>query len=140
MTMRGARACVRLGLAIALAGLTVDHAALAEPPAARPAVTVEDVLPGCRSLVATQGVPTSSEAAFCSGMIDALLFLGAILPPDFCYVVPLDVPHHRVAAAIVEEIEPVYLSVKGQHFRALAIDVLEYRWPCHVQPQVLTRE
>jgi hypothetical protein len=135
-----ASAFMRLGLTIVLAGLTIGHAALAEPPDARPDVTVEAVLPGCRSLVATQGVPTSSEAGFCSGLIDALLYLGAILPPDFCYAVPLDIPQHRVVAAIVEEIEPVYPSVRGQHFRALAIDVLEYKWPCHGQPYVLTRE
>jgi hypothetical protein len=129
-----------LRLALVLAGLAIAHPALADPPAARPDVTVEAVLPGCRSLVVTQGVPTSAGAAFCSGLIDALLYLGAMLPPDFCYVVPLDVPHHRVVAAIVEEIEPLYPSVKGQHFRALALDVLEYKWPCHVQPQALGRE
>ena len=127
-------------LAVVLTGSAIGHAALAEPPPARPAVTVEAVLPGCRSLVATQGVPTSSEAGFCSGLIDGLLYLGAIIPADFCFVVPLHVPHHRVVAAIVEEIEPIYPSVKQQHFRALAIDVLEYKWPCHLLPKVLPRE
>jgi len=134
------RSSVRLRLTIMLAGLAIGHAALAEPPPARPAVTVEAVLPGCRSLIATQGLPTTSEAGFCSGLIDGLLYLGAIIPADFCFVVPPGVPHHRVVAAIVEEIEPVYPSVKQQHFRALAIDVLEYKWPCHQQPRVLSRE
>jgi len=133
------RSSVRLGLTIAiaavLAGLAIGRDALAELPPARPAVTVEAVLPGCRSLVATEGVATSSEAGFCSGLIDGLLYLGAMIPADFCFVVPADVPHHRVVAAIVEEIEPVYSSVKRQHFRALAIDVLEYKWPCHQQPK-----
>jgi hypothetical protein len=127
-------------LATVLAGLAIGQVALAEAPPARPAVTVEAVLPGCRSLVATQGVPTSSEAGFCSGLIDGLLYLGAMIPADFCFVVPPGVPQHRVVAAIVEEIEAVYPSVKQQHFRALAIDVLEYKWPCHVQPKVQTRE
>lgn len=131
---------MRLGLTIVLAGMAIGQSALAESPPARPAVTVEDVLPGCRSLVATQGVPTSSEAGFCSGLIDGLLYLGAMIPADFCFVVPPQVPHDRVVAAIVEEIEPVYPSVKQQHFRALAIDVLEYKWPCRLQPKVLTRE
>ena len=101
-------------------------------------MTVAAVLPGCRSLVETQGIPKSSEAAFCNGMIDALLYLGEMLPPDLCYAVPVDIPRHRVVEAIVEEIEQVYPSVKLQHFRALAIDVLEYKWPCHVQPKVQT--
>jgi hypothetical protein len=130
---------MRLGLAIILARMALGQA-LAESPPARPAVTVEAVLPGCRSLVATEGIPASSEAGFCSGLIDGLLYLGAMIPADFCFVVPLDVPHYRIVAAIVEEIEPIYPSVKRQHFRALAIDVLEYKWPCHVQPKVLTRE
>jgi hypothetical protein len=134
------KSSVRLGLIMVLAGLAIGQAALAELPPAQPAVTVEAVLPGCRSLIATQGVPTSSEAGFCSGLIDGLLYLGAMIPADFCFVVPPRVPHHQVVAAIVEEIEPIYASVKQQHFRALAIDVLEYKWPCHVLPKVLSGE
>ncbi len=128
--------------ALALAALVIAPAAWAEPPPppARPAVAVETVLPGCRSLLATKGVPTTAEAGFCAGLIDGLLYLGAMIPADFCFVVPPDVPHHRVVAAIVEEIEPVYASVKAQHFRALAIDVLEYKWPCHIQPTALSRK
>ena len=125
---------MRLGLTIVLtivlAGLAIGHAALAEAPGKGPDVTVRAVLPGCRSLVATQGIPNSAEAAFCNGMIDALLYLGTLLPPDFCYAVPVDIPHHRVVQAIVEEIEEVYPSVKENHFRALALDVLQYKWPC----------
>ena len=134
------RSAVRLELAIVLAGLAIGQSALAEAPPVRPPVTVEAVLPGCRSLLATHGIPTTSEAGFCSGLIDGLLYLGAMIPADFCFVVPLRVPHHQVVAAIVEEIEPIYASVKQQHFRALAIDVLEYKWPCHMLPKVLTRE
>lgn len=130
---------MRCGLAAVLTVL-LGHVALAEPPPARPETTVEAVLPGCRALVATQGIPTSLEAAFCSGLFDGLLYLGTMLPQDFCYAVPLDVPHHRVVAAIVDEIEPVHASVKRQHFRALALEVLEYKWPCHVQPRVVGRE
>lgn len=130
----------RLLLTLVLAGWASGQAALADVPAARPPITVEAVLPGCRSLVATEGVPASSEAGFCSGLIDGLLYLGGLIPADFCFVVPSRVPHHRVVATILEEIEPIYESVKRQHFRALAIDVLEHRWPCHVMPKVLTRE
>jgi hypothetical protein len=43
---------------------------------------------------------------------------------------PADVPRDRIVQAIVEEIEPLYPSIKEQHFRALALDVLQYRWPC----------
>jgi hypothetical protein len=122
--------------ALVLVGVATWNAAVAEPPPARPDVTVEAVLPGCRSLVETQGFATSAEAAFCSGLVDALLYLGVLLPPEFCYVVPLEIPHHRVVQAIVEEIDPIYPSVKEQHFRALVLDILEYRWPCRSEPKV----
>ena len=114
-----------------LIGLMLGGAALAEPRHARPEVTVRAVLPGCRSLVASQGVATSIEAGFCSGMIDSLLYVGEVLAPDLCFSVPLDVPRHRVVEAIVQEIEAVYPSVEDKHFRALALEVLQYRWRCH---------
>ena len=134
------RSSVRLCLTIVLAGLAIGQAAPADVRPVRPPVTVEAVLPGCRSLVATQGVPTSSEAGFYSGLVDGLLYLGGMIPADFCFVVPPRVPHHKVVAAIVEEIEPIYGSVRLQHFRALAIEVLEHRWPCQAVPQVPRRE
>lgn len=118
-----------LGLILCLVGLT--QAALAKPLDERIDLTVAAVLPGCRSLVATQGIATSTEAAFCNGMIDSLLYLGELLPRDICYAVPADMPRHRVVQAIVGEIEEIYPRVKAQHFRALALDVLNYKWPCH---------
>lgn len=127
-------------LAVVVVRLVIGHVARAEPPPARPEVTVEAVLPGCRSLVATQGIPSTTEAGFCSGLIDGLMYLGSMLPADFCYAVPADVPHHQVVATIVAEIEPLYPSVRHQHLRALALDVLEYKWPCNVQPRSVARE
>lgn len=122
---------MRLALTIVLSGLAMGHAVLAAPADARLDVTVQAVLPGCRSLVATLGVPKSSEAAFCNGLIDALLYLGELLPPDFCYAVPLDIPRVRLVEAIVGEVEPLLPMVKEQDFRALAVEVLQYKWPCH---------
>ena len=78
------------------------------------------------------GVARSAEAAFCNGMIDTLLYLGELLPPDYCYAVPLDVPRDLVIRAIVDEIEEVYPSVEKQHFKGLAIEVLHYKWPCRI--------
>lgn len=122
---------MRLVLTVAAAGLAIARAALADPPRARLDVTVAGVLPGCLSLIATQGIPRSQEAAFCNGMFDALLYLGELLPSDHCYAVPLDIPRDRVVQAIVQEVEQVYRSVEKQHFRGLALEVLHYRWPCH---------
>ncbi len=98
-----------LAIMVVLIGATLSAiglvpAARAElPPIAEHDPTVRALLPGCQSLVATYGVPTTREAAFCSGMIDSLIFLGELLPPHLCYAVPLDVPRHRVIQTIVEE-------------------------------------
>jgi hypothetical protein len=40
-------------------------------------------------------------------MIDALLYIGELRPPDYCYSVPLDMPRHQVVQAIGGEIEGV---------------------------------
>lgn len=120
---------MRLAL-LAVLGTLAAGGAFAETADARPDLTVRAVLPGCRSLITSHGIPTSTEAGFCSGMIDSLLYLGPALPGDLCFSVPMDVPRLRVVQAIVEEIEPVYPSARDNHFRALAIEVLEYRWPC----------
>lgn len=122
---------VRALLSLVLCLVAMTQAALAKPPDERIDLTVSAMLPGCRSLVATQGIAMSAEAAFCNGMIDALLYLGELLPRDICYAVPADMPRHRVVQAIVSEIEEIYPRVKAQHFRALALDVLYYKWPCH---------
>ena len=111
--------------------VVLAQAALADPPGPRRDLNVEAVLPGCRSLVATQGIAMSTEAAFCNGMFDTLLYLGELLPRDICYAVPIDIPRHQVVQAVVDDIEEVYPRVKEQHFRALALDVLLYKWPCH---------
>jgi hypothetical protein len=124
-------ASMRVALSVVLSGLAIGHAVLAAPADARLDLTVQAVLPGCRSLVATLGVPGSSEAAFCNGLIDALLYLGELLPPDFCYAVPLDIPRVRIVEAIVDEIEPLFPTVRAQDFRALAVEVLQNKWPCH---------
>lgn len=134
------RSLVGFLLTIVIAVLGIGQASLADAPPVRPPVTVEAILPGCRSLVATQGVPASREAGFCSGLIDGLLYLGVMIPADFCFAVPPGVPHHLVVATIVDEIEPIYWSVKKQHFKALAIDVLEHRWPCNAPPTVVPRD
>jgi hypothetical protein len=60
-------------------------------------------------------------------------------PIDFRLVVPPGIPNSRVVAAIVDEIEPIYPSVRQHHFTALAIEVLEFKWPCHVQAWTVDR-
>lgn len=115
-------------LAAALCGLAASAAGETVPP--RPDPTVHAVFPGCREIAETRGESRSDAAAFCNGAIDGVLYLGEMLPGDFCYAVPLDLPRHEVIAAIVREIEPILESVGNQNFLGLALDVLHWKWPC----------
>jgi hypothetical protein len=117
-----------LGPALCLVAMT--QAASADLAGSAPDASAKAVLPGCRALVDTKGVAKSPEVEFCGGTIDALLYLGELLPQDYSYCVPLGLPRYQVVQAIVEEIEAVYPSVEKQLFKGLALEVLHYRWPC----------
>lgn len=122
-------ACKRL----LVAGLLLSAAAqavCADVPGSAPDARARAVLPGCRSFIDTKGAAISPEAQFCSGTIDALLYLGELLPPDYSNCVPLDLPRHLVVQEIVREIEAVYPAVESQLFKGLALEVLHYKWPC----------
>jgi hypothetical protein len=107
----------------------VAQAAWADVPGA-PDARTKAVLPGCRSFIETRGAAISPEAQFCSGTIDALLYLGELLPQDYSYCVPLDLPRYQVVQEIVREIEAVYPAVERHLFKGLALEVLHHRWPC----------
>jgi hypothetical protein len=110
--------------------LMLLRSAAADIAGAIPDASAKAVLPGCRAILASSGTMASPEAAFCSGTVDALLYLGELLPADYRYCVPLDVPRHQVIQAIVREIEEVYPSVEKQLFKGLALEVLHFVWPC----------
>jgi hypothetical protein len=65
-----------------------------------------------------------------SGTVDALLYLGKLLPQEYSYCVPLNIPRYQIVQAIVDEIESVYPSVERQLFKGLALEILHYGWPC----------
>lgn len=117
-----------VALGVALCSLAAPAAGEGAPR--RPDPTVRAVFPGCREFAATRGESQLDIAAFCSGAIDGVLYLGEMLPDDFCYAVPLDLPRHEVIAEIVHEIEPILEAVGNQNFLGLALDVLHWKWPC----------
>jgi hypothetical protein len=126
---RGAPALGEIVLIAAAIFATIASAA-ADIAGGIPDASTKAMMPGCRAIVQSKGAGTSADAAFCSGTIDALLYLGELLPEDYCYAVPLDLPRHRVVEIVLSEIEAVYSSVEQQLFKGLAIEVLRYYWPC----------
>jgi hypothetical protein len=126
VAIRSGLRCAALGAALC----SLAAAAAGETLPRRPDPTVRAVFPGCREIVATRGEARSDAAAFCNGAIDGVLYLGEMLPGDFCYAVPLDLPRHEVIAEVVREIEPILESVGNQNFLGLALDVLHWKWPC----------
>src|SRR4051812_761526 len=108
---------MRLGLVAIVAMLALVRSAAADIAGAIPDASVKAILPGCRAIVATGGAIASPESAFCGGTIDALLYLGELLPEDYSYCVPLDLPRHQVIRAIVREIDEVYPLVEKQLFK-----------------------
>ena len=126
--MRRAARILLLVLWLCLPGRTADSGEGAPDP------SVAAVLPGCRAIAEGKGFFSSPEAAFCSGMIEALTYFGEMLPEDFRYCVPLSVPLDEVVKAVVYELEDLGSAVHRQQFRGLAIAVLQFRWPCRYEP------
>jgi hypothetical protein len=130
MSRIGGPACVA---ALALACSSVGPVA-ADTLRSSPDATVSAVLPGCRALITTAPqVITSAEAAFCSGTVNALRYVGELLPEDYCYAVPLSLPDRDVVATLVREIGDVYATVERQLFKGLAIEILHFHWPCRAR-------
>jgi Rap1a immunity proteins len=93
----------------------------------KPDPTVSAYLPGCRAYledVASEG------AGSCSGAIDALLYIGELLAPDYRFCVPLQVPRREVIAGIVEDIDALQPEANRQDFKGMVLSILRYRWPC----------
>ena len=95
-----------------------------------PDTSARAVLPGCRALVEARGAISSPGMAFCNGTVDALRYVGELLPEDYCYAVPISLPQHEVVATIVREIDAVYPTVERQLFKGLVVEIFHFHWPC----------
>jgi hypothetical protein len=118
-------------LAPLLAGLAIG---LSSPPAdareGSPDPSTRFVLPGCRAVAAGRNTSSNPEAAFCTGTIEALVYLGEMLPEDFRYCVPFSVPLREIVEAVVYELDELGPVGDAQQFRGLAIAILQFKWPC----------
>ena len=115
----------------ALAALLVLQAAPSHAQALdKPDPSVRAWLPGCRAFLENTEIRGSEGAGQCAGAVDALLYIGEVLPPDYRYCVPLRTPRGEIIATILEDIEAMRPEVDRQDFKGMVLAILRFHWPC----------
>ena len=104
----------------------VTHAQALDKP--NPAVSAW--LPGCRAFLQNTEAMGSEGAGQCAGAVDALLYIGELLPADFRYCVPLRTPRREIIATILEDIEAMRPESDRQDFKGMVLSILRFHWPC----------
>ena len=116
---------------VALAVLLVLQAAASRAQALdKPNPAVTAWLPGCRAFLQNTEAVGSEGAGQCAGAIDALLYIGELLPEDFRYCVPLRTPRGEIIATILEEFEAMRPEADRQDFKGMVLSILHFHWPC----------
>jgi hypothetical protein len=125
--MMAMRSLATMALA-ALLGLqaTAGHAQALDKP--NPSVT--HWLPGCRAFLQNTEAMGPEGAGQCAGAVDALLYIGELLPADFRYCVPLRTPRGEIIATILEDIEAMRPEADRQDFKGMVLGILRFHWPC----------
>src|SRR5215207_11045971 len=114
-----------------LVGLAAAMLAVA-PIAARHDTTVQESLPGCHAAIDDQATVADriDGAGRCTGVVEALIYVGEHLPENLRFCVPGSVRHHEAVRYIAEEIERNYAALESQSFKAATMAILHRRWPC----------
>lgn len=105
---------------------TATHAQALDKP--NPAVTAW--LPGCRAFLQNTEAVGSEGAGQCAGAVDALLYIGELLPADFRYCVALRTSRGEIIATILEDIESMRPEADRQDFKGMVLSILQFHWPC----------
>jgi hypothetical protein len=126
------RSIARSALAFVLAALIVLPGSLSRSQSydEKPGPTVKAHLPGCRTIVEFNDVIGSEGVGLCGGVVDALLYVGELLPQDYRSCVPLRVPRREVIRTIVEDLDGMYAVAENENFKGLVLAILHHRWPC----------
>ena len=96
----------------------------------KPDPTVRAYLPGCRAILQDADSIGSEGAGLCNGVVDTLLYIGELLPPDYRSCVPLRIARRDIIEAIVEDLDALSPAVERQDFKGMVLEILHYRWPC----------
>jgi hypothetical protein len=116
---------------IALVVLLVLHATSGRAQALdKPDPSVRAWLPGCRIFLEHPESVASEAAGQCAGAVDALLYIGEVLQPDYRFCVPISLSRHEIVSAIVKGIEAMYPEADRQDFKGMVLGILRFNWPC----------
>jgi len=122
---------LHIAAAIVLAALVVLQAAPSRAQAVdKPDPTVRAWLPGCRAFLEHPESGGSEAAGLCAGAVDALLYIGEVLEPDYRFCVPLRTPRQEIISTILEDIEALRPEADRQDFKGMVLAILRFHWPC----------
>jgi hypothetical protein len=122
---------LHIAAAIALAALIVLQAAPSRAQALdKPDPSVRAWLPGCRAFLEHPESGGSEAAGLCAGAVDALLYIGEVLEPDYRFCVPLRTPRQQIISTILEDIEALRPEADRQDFKGMVLAILRFHWPC----------
>jgi hypothetical protein len=116
---------------IALAALLVLQASTGRAQALdKPEPAVRAWLPGCKAFLQHPESVGSEAAGLCAGAIDALLYIGEVLEPDYRFCVPLRTPRQEIISTIVADVEAMRPEADRQDFKGMVLGILRFNWPC----------
>jgi hypothetical protein len=122
---------LHIAAAIALAALIVLQAAPSRAQALdKPDPSVRAWLPGCRGFLEHPESGGSEASGLCAGAVDALLYIGEVLEPDYRFCVPLRTPRQEIISTILEDIEALRPEADRQDFKGMVLGILRFHWPC----------
>jgi hypothetical protein len=95
------------------------------------------VLHGCKRYIEDSPPPTGRDASLidvgerfrCHGIVDALFYVGPILPPEYRWCPPSGVNKEQLVRMIVAYIERQPQRMH-ENFKRLALEALRDAWPC----------
>jgi hypothetical protein len=116
---------------IALAVLFVLQASAGRAQALdKPDPAVRAWLPGCKAFLEHPESVGSEAAGLCAGAIDALLYIGEVLEPDYRFCVPLRTPRQEIISTILKNVEAMRPQADRQDFKGMVLAILRFNWPC----------
>jgi hypothetical protein len=116
---------------IALAVLFVLQASAGRAQALdKPDPAVRAWLPGCKAFLEHPESVGSEAAGLCAGAIDALLYIGEVLEPDYRFCVPLRTPRQEIISTILKNVEAMRPQADRQDFKGMVLAILRFHWPC----------
>jgi hypothetical protein len=122
---------LHIAAALALAALIVLQAAPGRAQALdKPDPSVRAWLPGCRGFLEHPESGGSEASGLCAGAVDALLYIGEVLEPDYRFCVPLRTPRQEIISTILEDIEALRPEADRQDFKGMVLGILRFHWPC----------